>query len=145
MNKNKYRKALKNYASGAKINDIIAAIQQLLVDFGASGVGFGYEDSRISGVYFKIQVQGNDQMITIPLKIERVAQVLRNQRQFKNDEHTYRVALANVRDWLDAQLALLTTEMVDLPEIFLPYMQSRGGQTLYEIMKEKQFLLPEKS
>ena len=43
-----------------------------------------------------------------------------------------------------AQMAILETEMVKLEQVFLPYMIVSDKKTLYEVMKEKQFLLGER-
>jgi len=53
-----------------------------------------------------------------------------------------RTAWANIRDWLDAQMALIETEQVKLEEIFLPYMTDRSGKTLFEYMQENDFKMP---
>ena len=38
-------------------------------------------------------------------------------------------------------MSLLETEMVKMQEIFLPYVITPGGQTIYEVMAGKGFLL----
>lgn len=39
----------------------------------------------------------------------------------------------NIKDWIDAQMALLETEMVKIEEIFLPYVVGdKEGHTMYE-------------
>ena len=43
-----------------------------------------------------------------------------------------------VKDWVEAQMALLATGMVELEEIFLPYMLS-GDRTLYQVLTERGF------
>ncbi|GAI29875.1 unnamed protein product, partial [marine sediment metagenome] len=39
------------------------------------------------------------------------------------------------------QMALLETEMVKMEEIFLGYVITPGGQTIYQVMVNKGFLL----
>jgi hypothetical protein len=39
------------------------------------------------------------------------------------------------------QLALYETEIVDMPQVFLPFATEATGQTLYEKMVEGMFLL----
>ncbi|GAH89911.1 unnamed protein product, partial [marine sediment metagenome] len=53
----------------------------------------------------------------------------------------YRVAWRNIFHWISAQMALLETEMVKMEEIFLGYVITPGGQTIYEVMAGKGFLL----
>ena len=43
-----------------------------------------------------------------------------------------------IKDWVEAQMALLATGMVDLEEIFLPYMLS-GDRTLYQELMTRGF------
>jgi len=38
-------------------------------------------------------------------------------------------------------MAILETEMVQMEQIFLPYVITQGGRTLYEVMVERHFLL----
>ena len=141
---NKYRKALKNYSTGRGADSIINKIQSLLVDFGAKGIGFEYDDQgRISGLFFKMIINDNDQMIKVPCNWQKTKLVLQRQRYFKDDYHAYRVALANVEDWLDAQMAYIATEFVKPEEIFLPYFMNSKGQTLFEHFENNKFLLPE--
>ena len=46
-------------------------------------------------------------------------------------EQAYRTAWRIIKDWVDAQMALLETEMVDFEEVFMPYILS-GRETLYQ-------------
>ena len=43
-----------------------------------------------------------------------------------------------LKDWVEAQMALLETGMVTMDEIFLPYMLS-GGQTFYQALVAGEF------
>ena len=49
-----------------------------------------------------------------------------------------RVASRILKDWIEAQLALLHTGMVELEEIFLPYML-QGDQTLCQALQGNKF------
>ena len=49
------------------------------------------------------------------------------------------MAWRNIRDWVMAQLALYETEIVDMPQVFLPFATDQKGQTLYEKMVEGKF------
>jgi hypothetical protein len=53
----------------------------------------------------------------------------------------YRVAWANIKDWVEAQMALYETEMVDMPQIFLPFAVDSKGETLYDRVGRGEFLL----
>lgn len=45
------------------------------------------------------------------------------------------VAWRQVFRWVQAQLAMVDTEMVTVDEVFFPYIQTRNGQTVYELHK----------
>lgn len=140
----KYRKALKNYTTSKPADNTVKGIQSLLLTFGAKAILFEYEDGGlISGIQFKIEINRNDHGVKVPISWHNTAEVLKRQGFYRDDYHAYRVALANVECWLDAQLALLSTEMVEFPQIFLPYMTNHQGRTLYEVAKGKDFLMLE--
>ena len=46
-----------------------------------------------------------------------------------------------MRDWVMVQLALYEPEIVDIPQIYLPFATEAKGQTLYEKAVEGKFLL----
>lgn len=143
MTKDKYRKALKNYTTRQGADALVAQCQKILMDFGATGMAFHFGDNgRIEGFQFKINLNSNEHVISLPCDWKRTAQLLKEQKQFKNDSHAYRVALANLKDWLDAQMAILQTGMVEFPQIFLPYMTGQDGKTLYEMVRDNNYLLP---
>ena len=50
-------------------------------------------------------------------------------------EQAYHTAWRIIKDWVEAQLALLETEMVDFEEVFMPYILS-GRETLYQALSE---------
>ena len=56
-------------------------------------------------------------------------------------EQAERVAWRILKDWVEAQMALLDIEMVRFEEIFRPYIETSSGQTIYERLEERQFLL----
>ena len=58
------------------------------------------------------------------------------------EEYVYRVAWRNIHDRVMAQLALYETEIVEMPQVFLPCATDSHGQTLYEhVQANPQFLL----
>ena len=61
-------------------------------------------------------------------------------RRYVNDNiQARRVAWRILRQWLEAQLALVELEMVPLEQIFLSYMQTDDGRSVYERLEEKRF------
>ena len=63
-------------------------------------------------------------------------------RRLVSQPQAVRVAWRIVRNWVEAQLAIIETRMVKTEQVFLPYAVTRDGKTLYEhVEKNPQFLL----
>lgn len=91
-------------------------------------------DKRISSLAFMLPFkEGKPMSFQIPCEWRRFQQVLIDQglRRANEDEYAYRVAWANLKDWVIAQMALYETQIVDMPQIFLPFLVTKKG-TLYQ-------------
>lgn len=64
-----------------------------------------------------------------------------SERKIRQDDVAYNIAWANLKDWILAQMALYETQIVTIPQIFLPFMMNKKGQTLYDQLSSNQFLL----
>jgi len=47
----------------------------------------------------------------------------------------------SIKYWVEAQMALLETQMVKMEQIFLPYAIVKNGKTLFESMRSGNFAL----
>lgn len=138
--------ALKNYTTTISANKTIGEIQEILSKHGANAIMTEYEDGEVVALSFKINTPKGEIGIKLPANIDKVMQVLKNQRrknsQIKdNREQATRVAWRIIKDWIDSQMAILETEMVEIEQIFLPYILNKNGQTLYESFSKNQLLL----
>src|SRR6267154_9135 len=136
---------IKNYTSKVPANRSIEEIQSALVNHGATGVLYKYEHGtgRIDALQFLLPVKDQNVTFSLPVNWQKFQRVLRVQqvRRWNEEEYVYRVAWRNIRDWVMAQLALYEAEIVDMPQVFLPFAPDAKGQTLYEKMVEGKFLL----
>ena len=55
----------------------------------------------------------------------------------KTERHARNVAWRIVKDWLEAQLAIIESGMVAADEVFLPYMLTAPGKTIYDGFAQK--------
>ena len=137
---------IKNAQSVMSIPKIFDVIQKTLVSHKAKHITFSYEDARISAIEFVLDINRRDHPFKLPARVKAVEKILYPNTAFLSKtqkEQAYRVAWANIRDWVGAQCALIDTGMVSAEEVFLPYMLAADGQTTYfEAMREQQFLLP---
>jgi hypothetical protein len=95
-----------------------------------------YDDrGRINALAFKVRAPNGELPIRLPIDAAATLKVL--QRQYANreipgryasEEHAYRVAWRIIKDWVEAQMSLLETEMVKIEEIFLPMSLPEAGR-----------------
>ena len=60
---------------------------------------------------------------------------------FVTHPQAIRVAWRIVKDWVEAQMALLETQMVKMEQIFFPYAIVKNGKTLFESLQSGNFAL----
>ena len=140
---------LLDYTTKVPVSRTIAQVQAKLVEHGARAVMMEYDDrGRITALAFNVNMPNGELPIRLPIDAAATLRVLQRQATdreipagYAKDDHAYRVAWRNIFHWVSAQLALLETEMVRMEEIFLPYVITRSGQTIYQVMAEKHFLL----
>ena len=140
--------AIKNYTTTISVNKTIGEIQGILSKHGATAIMTEYDNGNVTGLSFKIMTPRGELGIRLPSNTDRVLQVLKNQRKNNNQvkdtfEQANKVAWRIIKDWVDAQMAILETEMVEMEQIFLPYVLNNKGKTLYQEFKENQLLLGE--
>ena len=138
--------ALKNYTTTINANKTIGEIQEILSKHGATAIMTEYSNGNVIALSFKVETPKGELGIRLPANIEAVQMVLKMQRrknsQIKDTtEQATRVAWRIIKDWVDAQMAILETEMVKMEEIFLPYILNKNGQTLYRAFEKNQLLL----
>ncbi len=137
--------ALKNYTTKVPASRSIEEIQSALVQHGATGVLYEYEKGtgRILALKFKLSIKDNDVGFSLPVEWRRFQEVLKRQRisRWDDEEYVYRVAWRNIRDWVLAQLALYETQIVELPQVFLPFATGKDGKTLYKKIDSGGFML----
>lgn len=140
---------LKNYTSAGR--NTFDKIQQILSEHGANKVMFDYKDGKVLAITFSLEIEGKAMGFRLPALVENVTEILyggedRWGRQKKitdtQREQAYKTAWANIRDWIDAQLALVATRQVKIHHVFLPFLIMKGGQTLAETIESNpSFLL----
>ncbi len=136
---------IKNYTTSIAVEKTATEIQKSLVKGGARGVMSTFDDEGVmTGITFSLELPNGPMYFNLPANIDKVYVVLQQQqveRRFRTREQAARVAWRIIKDWIQAQLALVETEMVEMPEVFLPYMQTDTGENLYHRLSNNQFLL----
>lgn len=133
---------IKNYTTKIDVHKTLGEIHGMLAQHGARKVMFDYDDAgKISAICFSIITPMGEQGVRLPANVEAAYKVLQEQGVRCDREQAARVAWRIVKDWVDAQMAILETEMVNMDEVFLPYMLDRSGNTLYQLYQQNQLLL----
>jgi hypothetical protein len=135
---------LLNYTTTVPTTRTVGQVQALLAAAGAGRVLTEYgTDRRPTGVAFTITTAHGPRDFALPVDAARVERVLTRQRvapRYRGRDHAERVAWRIVKDWLEAQLAIIATEMVTLGQVMLPYM-TEGGRTVYDLYVGQQLAL----
>lgn len=140
---------LLDYTSTVPVSRTVAQVQAKLVERGARAVMMEYDDrGRITALAFNVQMPSGELSIRLPIDAAATLRVLQRQAdnreipgRYANEDHAYRVAWRIIKDWVEAQMSLLETEMVRMEQIFLPYVITGSGKTIYQVMARKHFLL----
>jgi hypothetical protein len=141
--------ALLNYTTKIDPDKTAAEIARCLSMHGASAVMTEYdpEDGSVTALSFKITLNGDSMGFRLPCDWRPVQKVLELQRERNSrvdPSHTaaVRVAWRIVKDWVEAQMALVETHMVTTQDVFLPYAVMKDGRTLAQTVAENpKFLL----
>jgi len=149
---------LANYTTEVSAKKSMDEIQGMLTAHGARKILTEYDGAgEPQALSFIIATPKGDLPSTLPSNIARVEAVLIAQRKSMPEkwhrnyeptmqrihEQAIRVGWRILKDWIRAQMAILETEMVKLEQIFLPYLVTPSGKSLYEALSEKGFYLTE--
>lgn len=134
-----------NYTTQIKSEKTVGEIQAMLGNAGAQAVMVEYEDGDVSAISFRMVYQNQPVAFRLPVRKEQIYVLLQNDdnvpRRLKTFEQATRVAWRIVKDWVEAQLALVAAEQAEMVEVFLPYAQDHTGQTVFNRLSSNGFQL----
>jgi hypothetical protein len=121
-------------------------IAQVLVTAGATQIATEYEDGKVRGLRWTMRINGRELLFSMPVRVEPIFQILhaRVKDRWGTDADKIRVKAERVAwrqllRWVQAQMAMIECGMSEASEVFLPYMQTASGQTLFEALKGSGF------
>ena len=128
-----------NYTTKVDVFATLGEIQGQLVKHGAKKIMQDFDDDgHISALSFLIDTPKGPRGVKLPANVDAVLAVLTKQKVKCDRDQAERVAWRIVKDWVAAQMAILESEMVQMDEIFLPYMLNDKGQTLFQCYRKNQ-------
>lgn len=141
--------AILNYTTKISANKTIGEIQEVLVEHGAKKIVCDYADDKTpSSVTFGLMMGDRMTYFALPANYNGVLKAMEKdpsiKRAFCNKDQAVRIAWRILKDWIEAQCAIIEAGLAEMPEVFLPYAVTKDGGTLYKEIKEGQhkLLLP---
>jgi len=142
-------KRVLNYTTAVPVTKTVGECQHLLAQAGADAVAVLYKDKQPAGLAFSLSTPHGNRDFTLPVNVDGVHRLLSemdygpNSRPvrtnvYRTREHAAAVAWRVIKDWLEAQLALIDAEMATLTEIMLPYLQIEPGRTLWQAYQDNE-------
>ena len=135
---------LKNHSTTITADRSASEIAALLARHGAESVLWDYgPDKKVSAISFRIKTAAGVLPFRLPANAPAVQKTLYSQyvarrgvtRTQASLEAAQRVAWRILKNWVEAQMALIEVEMVSLEQVFLSYMLVGENETLYERLK----------
>jgi hypothetical protein len=128
---------LLNYTTSIAPQKTVMEIQAILAKHGASGILTEFDkEGFIIALSFKIDVNGQDMGFKLPTNWQPVHEILKHDRKVSRShatpEQALKVAWRITKDWIEAQMAMIETQMVTVQQVFLPYAVTQDGSTVYE-------------
>ena len=141
-------KALLNYTTTKPVWETVGEVQGLLAKHGATHVMTQYGDGGvITGIAFVVPTEHGPRQYSLPVRVVEVHRRLLELRENAGPNEGIRkkiskaslserapmVAWRILKDWLEAQLAIVEVGMAEVDQVMLPYMQvDAEGGTVYE-------------
>ena len=136
-----------NYTTSIAVEKTTSEIQGKLARAGAQAVMTEYDAEQVlCALSFRMLCNGIMVSFRLPAQIDRIYVLLQRDdkvpRKLKTRDQAARVAWRIIKDWIEAQLAIVEAEQAEMVEVFLPYAQNPAtGKTLFEQLSNDQFAL----
>lgn len=140
-----------NYTTKVPVTQSVVECQSILAAAGASSAQVHFEDGQPVGLGFSLKTPHGIRNFTLPVNIDGMQRVLvqaesdgdfsslkKKQGAFSNREHAAKVAWRVVKDWLEANLALIAAQMATIDEVMLPYLHVDEDRTLWQAYRDRE-------
>lgn len=125
-----------NYTTSINADKTVGEIQKILARAGASDIAIKYANGNPVALAFSITVEGRAVAFRLPARwqgvLKRMDRDSKVARRLVTEDHALRVCWRILKDWLEAQLAIIDAEAASLAEVFLPYAVTKDGSTLFD-------------
>lgn len=142
-----------NYSTKIAVAKTVGEMQVLLADHGAARIAVDYDEGAPSALHFMLRTPHGQRSFSLPVNVDAMEALLvaedragrlktGSKVERASRAQAERVAWRVMKSWLEAQLALVATQMVAMDEVFLPYLvlDQSTGRTLYASYREREQL-----
>ncbi len=138
MAKSKCATRLLNYTTEIEPMRTAGEIIGLLAAKGAKSINVDYSAGEPIALWFRIEIHGADIAFRLPCNYEGALRTLKRTAppRYQSTIQAKRVAWRIIKDWVEAQLALVECEQAEMGEVFLAYAVAGNNQTLFQLFKE---------
>jgi hypothetical protein len=122
-------------------------IQGILASKGARQISVDYDGSGLPvAVEFMILLHEQPVHFRLPCNVQGVFEAMTRYGskvppRYQNEEQARRVAWRIIKDWVEAQMALVEASQAKMAEVFLPYVIDGERQTLFQRFEESKLKL----
>jgi hypothetical protein len=136
--------AILNYTTSIDSEKSISEIGKCLVRHGANKIVTDYIDGLPSAVMFSLKLNGAIVSFSLPANYAGVLNAMKNDKKVPRskctNEQALKVAWRIVKDWVEAQCAIIEAGLAKTEEVFLPYLITKSGDTLFKHISNNQHL-----
>jgi hypothetical protein len=133
-----------DYTTSIPAERSIMEVQKNLSSHGAGKIMTEYDGAGIAeSLSFQVVVGGNPIAYRLACnwrKIQKIMEGTRVRGKF-DAKQSQRIAWRIIKDWVEAQMAIIEAEQATLDQVFLPYAITNHGDTVYERVKTEGYLL----
>lgn len=139
------------YTTEIPVDRSLGGIVSMLATAGALSINQDFKAGKPVAIRFSLQVAGRVEWFNLPCRIEAVDRALAaaerplsRRSDVDRRAQAERVAWRQLYAWVEAQLAMIQTQMVTADEVFFPYLTNgQNGATMFEAFASAQKMLPE--
>lgn len=142
--------AILNYSTAVPTEKTVGEITSLLIRKGARSITTQFSDSgEMVAISFLMPVGGVAINFLLPSNVDGVANAMlkdepwSRKRQLnqlayigKIRERAKWVAWRILKDWVQAQMALIDSNQAEAAQLFMPFAQQHDGRTMYQLFVE---------
>lgn len=140
------------YTTQIEASQTVAEMQALLARHGARRIAVDYTDSGVpTALMFALPTPHGLRTFALPANVDQMRALLLcedaagrlrsgSQQARTSKAQAERVAWRVMKTWLEAQLALVAAEMIDIDQALFAFLQVDDGRSLYQVYSEHESL-----